>query len=167
MADDVRSRTYSWADPRPYLERGLQMSGLDYMQAIASGEIPMPPIGATLNYRLVEVEHGRAVFEGEAGEFAYNPIGVVHGGYASTLLDSALGCAVHTTLPQGSGYTTVQININLVRAITRETGVMRAEARIIHSGRQVATAEARLTDSQGKLLAHGTTTCAIFPLARS
>lgn len=165
--DDARSRTYTWADPRPYFERGMQMSGLDYMQAIASGDIPMPPIGATLNYRLIEVELGRAVFEGEAGEFAYNPIGVVHGGYASTLLDSALGCAVHTTLPRGTGYTTVQISINLVRAITAETGPVRAEAWVVHSGRQIATAEARLTDRQGKLLAHGTTTCAIFPLVQS
>ncbi|MCL4251326.1 MAG: PaaI family thioesterase [Anaerolineae bacterium] len=161
------SRTYIWHDPQPYFERGLQMSGLDYMRAIASGEIPMPPIGATLNYRLTEVDAGRAIFEGEPGEFAYNPIGVVHGGYASTLLDSALGCAVHTTLPAGTGYTTVQINVHLVRPITRETGKVRAEAWVVHSGRQVATAEARLTDAQGKLLAHGTTTCAIFPLART
>jgi uncharacterized protein (TIGR00369 family) len=165
-ASNERSRSYSWEDPLPYFEQGKQMSGLEYLQAIASGQFPMPPIGATMNYRLVEVAEGRAVFEGEPGEFAYNPIGVVHGGYAVTLLDSALGSAVQTTLPLGVLYTTLQLNINLVRAITQDTGRVRAEATVIHAGRQTATAEGKLTDAKGKLLAHGAATCLILPIAK-
>jgi len=161
---EQRSRTYTWQDPLAAAQQGMQMSGLDYMQAYLRGEISPAPIAATLNYHLVEVAEGRAVFEGEPQEFHYNPIGVVHGGFAATLLDSALGCAVHTTLPQGVAYTTLQINVNLVRAITRETGLVRCEGRVIHAGRQMATAEANLVDGGGKLLAHATTTCLIYAL---
>lgn len=161
---DARTRTYQWDDPLVTAQRGMQLSGLEYMQAYVRGEYPPAPIAQTLNYRLVAVEKGKAVFEGEPQEYHYNPIGVVHGGYASTLLDSALGCAVHTTLDKGFGYTTVQLNINLIRAITKETGLVRASAQVIHAGRQMATAEASLTDAGGKLLAHASTTCLVFPL---
>jgi uncharacterized protein (TIGR00369 family) len=113
---------------------------------------------------LVEVAEGYAVFEGTPGEYLYNPIGVVHGGWAATLLDSAMGCAVHTTLEQGMIYTTLQININLVRPITSDMNVVRCEATAIHSGRRSATAEGKLFDENGKLLAHGSTTCIVMPL---
>jgi uncharacterized protein (TIGR00369 family) len=160
---DNRTRTYSWHDPMISAAAAHSLSGLAFMQAIIRGEILVSPIAMTFDYRLVEVDEGRAVFEGEPAEFHYNPIGVVHGGFAMTLLDSALGCSVHTTLPQGVAYTTLQVNVNLVRAITRDTGRVRCEARAIHSGRQMATAEATLYDLHGKTYAHGTTTCLVFP----
>jgi len=131
-----------------------------------AGEIPPPPIAKTLGFLLVAVEEGYALFEGEASEWHYNPIGVVHGGLAATLLDSALGCCVHTMLPQGVGYTTLQLNVNLVRAITQNTGKLRCEGRVVHNGRQMATAEATLKDVNGKVYAHGTTTCLVFPLPK-
>ncbi|MBK9125325.1 MAG: PaaI family thioesterase [Chloroflexi bacterium] len=158
------TRTYTYHDPTEAAAVGRTMAGLDYMRALIAGEYPTPPIADTLGYRLVEVDHGSAAFEGQPDVWLMNPIGVVHGGYAMTLLDSALGCAIHTTLPAGVGYTTVQVNVNLVRPILPGTGVVRAEARVIHAGRQIATAEGMLKDSSGKLLAHATTTCAIFPL---
>jgi uncharacterized protein (TIGR00369 family) len=159
-----RSRTYHWRDPMLSAGAARQMSGLDFMLAILRGEIPIAPIGATMGFELVEVEHGRVVFAGEPQEFHYNPIGVVHGGLAATALDSALGCTVQTTLPAGTGYTTAELHINYVRAMTVKTGRVTCEGKIIHSGRQMAIAEARLIDAGGKLYALGTTTCLIFPL---
>jgi uncharacterized protein (TIGR00369 family) len=115
-----------------------------------------------LNFGLVELDEGRAVFSVEPAEYHYNPIGVVHGGLAATLLDSALGCAVHTALPAGAGYTTLEIKVNFVRAMTAETGLVRCEAKLIHLGGRTATAEGRIVDKDGKLYAHGTTTCLVF-----
>ena len=161
---DERSRTYTWQDPLPNVKKGLRMDGLSYMQAYIRGEMPNSPIAETMGFTLTKAEKGYALFEGEPQEFHYNPIGVVHGGFASTLLDSALGCCVHTTLEQGIGYTTLQLNINLVRAIALETGNLQCEGHVIHAGRQMATAEATIKDMDGKLYAHGTTTCLIFPL---
>jgi uncharacterized protein (TIGR00369 family) len=123
---------------------------------------PAPPIAHLMNIWLVDVDEGVAVFEGTPGEYHYNPIGVVHGGFALTLLDSALGCAVHSALPAGVGYTTTDVQVRFIRSITKDTGVVRAEAKTIHVGRSTALAEARLTDSAGKLLAVGTTACALF-----
>ena len=141
------------------------MAGLDYVRAIQSGEIPPPPIAVVMNFSIAELEEGRAVFDGEPGEEHYNPIGVVHGGYASTILDSALGCAVHTTLPAGVGYTSQTLEVKYLRPITRDTGAVRAEAEVVHRGRKTATSEARLTSvDTGKLLATGTSTCLIFDL---
>ena len=158
-----RERTVVWADPVASAARGAELAGLDYLRAIASGEVPPPPIAALLGFELVEVEEGRAVFAVTPDEFHYNPIGVVHGGLAATLLDSAMGCAVHSTLPAGTGYTTLEVKVNFARAITRETGRVLCEASVIHRGRTVATAEGRVTAEQtGKLLAHGTTTCLLF-----
>ncbi|MEM9951724.1 MAG: PaaI family thioesterase [Chloroflexota bacterium] len=159
-----RSRTYSWADPLVTAQQGMQYDGITYLQKMIDGEIPPPSIAQTLEFRLKEVREGHARFEGVPQEFHYNPIGVVHGGLAATLLDSALGCAVQTTVAQGIGYTTLQLNVNLVRAITKDTGLLICEANTIHVGRQMATAEAELKDEQGKLYAHGTTTCLIFKL---
>ena len=139
------------------------MTGIEYMRAIVAGAVPPPPIAVTLRFGPVEVDDGRAVFSGEPGEEHYNPIGVVHGGYASTLLDSALGCAVHTTLEAGKAYTTLSLEVKLVRPITRDTGLVRAEAEVVHRGRRQSTAEARLVAADsGKLLAHATTTCLII-----
>ncbi|GGQ71272.1 aromatic compound catabolic protein [Couchioplanes caeruleus subsp. azureus] len=137
-------------------------TGEEFLRAIIAGEVPPPPITATLRFHLVEVGPGRAVFEGDAGEFVHNPMGTVHGGYLATLLDSALGSAVLSRLPAGRGYTTVQLNIHLVRGLT--AGRLRAEAHAVHVGRTTATAEARLVGAaDGKLYAHATTTCAILP----
>jgi uncharacterized protein (TIGR00369 family) len=157
-----RTRTFTWEDPRALAEAGRGLSGLEYLRLIASGELPGPPIAALMNFGLDEVDHGRAIFSVEPGEYHYNPIGVVHGGLAATLLDSAMGCAVHSTLPARVGYTTLEIKVNFVRAITAETGRVRGEAKVIHVGGRTATAEGRVLDREGKLYAHGTTTCMIF-----
>ena len=122
----------------------------------------MPPIGKALNFWFVEAEHGRAVFEGLPLRDFYNPIGSIHGSYAAALLDSCMGCAVHTAMSAGQAYTTLEYKISLVRGMSDKTGTVRAEGKVLQVGRRVATAEGRLTDSAGKLLAHGTTTCLVF-----
>ena len=154
--------TVEWEDPLAAAEAGRALSGLDYMRALAAGRLPRPPMGALMGFRVVELESGLAVFEVLPGPQHYNPIGVVHGGLAMTLLDSAMGCSVHTTLPAGTGYTSLEVKVNFVRPITQDTGVLRCEARVIHGGRRVATAEGRITDAAGRLYAHGTTTCMVF-----
>jgi uncharacterized protein (TIGR00369 family) len=153
------------SDPRAVAEQGLRLSGMDYIRAIWQGELPAPPISELMDFRLAEAEPGRAVFEMTPGPQHYNPIGSVHGGIALTLLDSAMGCAVHTLLEAGVGYTTLEVKTNFVRPITAETGLIRCEGTVLHRGSRVATAEGRLTDAAGKLLAHGTTTCLIFGAA--
>lgn len=160
--EGVRSRTITWHDPVATAARALELSGLEYLRAIAAGELPPPPIASLMDMGPIEVEEGRAVFAAEPAEFHYNPIGVVHGGLAATLLDSAMGCAVQTTLPAGEAYTTLEVKVNYVRPMTRETGRVLAEANVVHRGARTATAEARLvSEATGKLLAHGTTTCLI------
>ena len=145
------------------VERRRELSGLEHMRALADGEIPPPPIAELMGFTLVSVEEGHALFRGEPGEQHLNPIGSVHGGFAATLLDSALGCAVHTTLPAGIGYTTLELSVNLVRGITPATGPVLAEGHVLHLGRRTATAEARLTaEDGGGLLAHAKTTCLIL-----
>lgn len=140
------------------------MSGVDFLLAIMRGEHPLPPICRVLDFRPVEMEVGRAVFEGEPRGDFYNPLGSVHGGYAATLLDSAMGCAVHTTLRAGVGYTTLEFKINFVRPLSDRTGKVRAEARVLHTGTTIGTAEGKLIDGRGKTFAHATTTCLIFAL---
>jgi uncharacterized protein (TIGR00369 family) len=157
-----RTRTITWKDPRELVEAGRKLSGLEFLKKIASGEFAPPPVGIVLNFALEEVEEGRAVFSFEPAEYHYNPIGVVHGGVAATLLDSALGCAVHSTLSPGTAYTTLEIKVNYVRAITIETGKVRCEGKVIHVGGRTATAEGRIVDAEGKLYTHATTTCMIF-----
>jgi len=137
--------------------------GLGFLRAIIDGTLPNPPISETLGFHLIEVENGRAVFEGLPGYRYYNPIGTVHAGFAATLLDSALGCAIFSTLTKGDAWTTLELKLNLVRPLTKDTGPVRAEGRIIHRGRTVATSEGDLKDRAGKLYAHATTTCMIFP----
>jgi uncharacterized protein (TIGR00369 family) len=159
---DTRTRTISWEDPRAMALAGRGLSGLEYLRKIVAGELPRPPIGALMNFNIAELSEGRAVFTVEPAEYHYNPIGVVHGGLAATLLDSAMGCAVHSTLPAGVGYTTLEIKVNYLRPMTAETGLVRCEAQIIHVGGRTATAEGRVLDESGKLYAHATTTCMIF-----
>ena len=166
MIRDVTTRrelNVTWRDPYAALERGRELAGLEYMQKLIAGEFPPPPIAELMGFALAEVDDGRALFRGVPGEQHLNPIGSVHAGFAATLLDSAMGCAVHTTLPAGVGYTTLELSVNLVRGITPATGPVLCEGTVIHAGRRTATAEARLTaEDGGALLAHAKTTCMIL-----
>lgn len=162
------SRTYEYAPSSFDRKSALTMSGLDYMRALASGQMGAPPsinstIGMSSPFDLV---HGQATIEADPSDFLLNPIGTVHGGFAATLLDSVMALAVHTTLPAGIGYTTAELKINYTRMILPTTGRLRAQGSIIHQGRQMATAEGRLIGvGDGKLYAHGTTTCFLYSLA--
>jgi uncharacterized protein (TIGR00369 family) len=159
----TRSRTLEWSDPVATAAAGAEMAGLDYMRALVAGELPAPPIAVVMNMGPIELEEGRVVFAGEPGEEHYNPIGIVHGGYAATILDSVLGCAVHTTLPVGVGYTSLGLEVKYLRPISRDTGRVLCEGTVTYRGRRQATAEARLTaEGSGKLLATGTSTLMIF-----
>lgn len=146
----------------PTTARIASLSGLEVMQLIAAGELPPPPIAALLGMDVVEVGDGYATFTLEPDSRMLNPIGSVHGGIAATLLDSCMGCAVHTTLPSGAGYTTAQLNLHYLRSMQPGMGRVRATGTVLHRGRKQSTAEAKLFDDQGRLLAHGTTTCLIL-----
>lgn len=143
------------------------LSGLAQLQGIADGSLPAPPISKAFNFGLSEVAEGRAVFMGNPKAEFLNPLGIIHGGWAATILDSALGCAVHVTLTAGEGYTTLEFKVNCVRAITPNTGTMTCVGTIVHRGRTTATSAAELRDADGKLYAHGTETCLIFPARKS
>jgi len=158
-----RKRTVSWQDPRLCQAGAEGRSGLAWMRAIATGAVPPPPISETLCFRLAAVDEGFARFEGVPDESLENPMGTVHGGVVATLLDSAMGCAVMTTLDDKTAYTTSQLGVHLVRPITAKMASYAAEGRVLHRGSRIATAEARLLDDKGTLLAHATTTCLIFP----
>ena len=161
--ESSRSRTLVWQDPVPTAAAGATMTGMEYMRAVVEARVPPPPIAVVMRMRPIEIGEGRAVFEGTPGEEHYNPIGVVHGGYAATLLDSALGCAVHTTLPAGVAYTSLGLEAKYVRPITRDTGRILCEATVLYRGRKQATSEATLTAADsGKLLAHGIATCILL-----
>ena len=149
----------------PY-EEIVKYTGLEFLQRIVDGHYPAPSIGARMNFGLVEVSEGRAVFRGLPGQRHLNPLGTVHGGWAATVLDSALGCAIHTTMAKGEAYTTAEFKVNLTRPITPKTGEVVCEGRVVHRGRTLAVSEATLKDADGKLLAMGTETCAIFPVER-
>lgn len=158
-----RTLTITWADPVAAAAAGAQLSGLDYLTAMANGRLPPPPIAALMGMDAVEVTEGRVVFAAEPGEHHYNPIGVVHGGLALTMLDSAMGCAVHSTLLAGTRYTSLEAKVNFVRSLRAGEGRVRAEGTVVHRGRKVATAEGRIVrERDGKLLAHGTTTCLVL-----
>ena len=144
------------------MSTAVESTGLETIRAIFAGELPPAPIAELMGFRGVEVEPGRAVFEFEPGPQHYNPIGSVHGGVAMTLLDSAMGCAIHSTLEAGVAYTTLEVKTNFVRPITVETGLVRCEGTVLHAGSRIATAEGKVLDASGKLLAHGTTTCLII-----
>jgi uncharacterized protein (TIGR00369 family) len=162
-----RSRVVTWDDPLQALEAAAGKTGLELLKEFENRHREPPPIAKTMGFIGTQFEEGRAVFEGDPAEYLYNPIGTVHGGFAMTLLDSAMGCAVHSTLGVGERYTTLEVKTNFVRPITLDTGRVRCEGAVIHRGSTVATAEGRITAIEsGKLLAHGTTTCLIIP-ARS
>lgn len=156
----ARTRQPGVADPKLL----GQLSGLEFLQRIVSGEIPDPPITHTLDFYLLEAEAGRAVFLGLPAFAHYNPISTVHGGWHATLLDSAMACAVQTLYEAGRAYTTLEFKIHCVRPLTDKTGPVRAEGKVVASGRRMATAEGRLVDAEGKLYSHGTTTCMMFDL---
>jgi uncharacterized protein (TIGR00369 family) len=141
------------------------MAGIDFVRAIFDGRLPSPPIMQTIEPFYSTAEPGVVVFHSTPGFRHYNPIGSVHGGYAATLLDSAMGLAVHSMLPPGTGYTTLEFKISFIKGMTKDTGVVRSEGRTLNVGRRAATAEARITDAKGRLLAHATTTCLVFEIA--
>ena len=157
-----RERTYTWEDPMLSAECARTMSGIDYLKGFLDGRFPMAPIAKTLDFTIADADEGRAVFTCTPSEFHYNPIGVVHGGLISTLLDSALGCAIQSMLPAGTMYTTIELHVNMVRPLTHDTGEIRCEANVVHISRRMGTAEAKVIDLNGKLYGHGTTTCMIF-----
>lgn len=157
-----RTRTYSWLDPFAVVEAGARLSGIDLLRKIVTGELPPPPIADTLDFALVEVEDGRAVFEAVPAEFHYNPIGVVHAGYTVTLLDSAMGCAFVSTADAGTLWTTLELKSSFTRALTVDTGRVRVTGTVLHRGRRVTTTEARVEDSAGRLCAHATSTILVL-----
>jgi uncharacterized protein (TIGR00369 family) len=160
---DSRSRTFDWSDPAAALTQARNAgTGLEALQAMIDGRIPPPPIASLMGFSLVEVRQGFAVFECEPAEFHYNPIGAVHGGLACTLLDSALGCAGHTTLPAGVGYTSVDLNVRYLRPITHESGVLRATGRVVKPGRRVIFTEGELTDAAGRVVAAATSSLLVL-----
>lgn len=162
-----RTRVVSWQDPMDTARAAFSMPGVEMLQAIADGAVPPPPVALLIGMRLLEVAPGRVTFGFTPAEHHYNPIGAVAGGVTAIVMDSALGCAVHTALPYGSAYTTAEFSVNFVRAVTIDTGPLRCEATVLHAGRQLASAEAKLVDTEGRLYAHGSTTCIVYPIGGS
>lgn len=166
MSDDQpQSRLVTWVSPRVFMDAvksGRFKTGLDLLRAILDGSLPAPPIAELMGYGPVHFEDGRAVFECVPQEFHYNPLGVVHGGLAATLLDTTMACAIHTKLPINVGYTTLELKVNFIRAMTVDTGPVRAIGEAIHVGQRTAVAEGRLVDAEERLLAHATTTCLVL-----
>ena len=157
-----RRRSVNWEDPMVGAALARTLSGIEFLRAIADGRIPPPPIVALLGMGLGDIAPGRVTFTLDVGEHLYNPIGSVHGGVFCTLLDSAMGCAVHTTLDVGQAYTTLELKVNLVKALTLDTARVVAEGEVITTGRRVATASGRIIGPDATLYAHATTTCLIF-----
>lgn len=168
LAEEATIRTRLDAGPGPGVARPEQvahLTGLELMQSMLRGELPYAAIAKTLDFAIIEVSEGRAVFQGSPGPAHLNPMGGIHGGWYATILDSALGCAIHTLMPVGRGYTTAELSVNLVKAINpAKTPRVRAIGTVIHCGRQLATAEARIVGPDGTLYAHATTTCLVFEL---
>ena len=163
---DLRRRVITWSDPTATATAGRSMAGLDFLHALRGGALPPPP-ALLLGIEMVAAERGRAVMRLAPGEHLYNPLGTMHGGMIATLLDSVMGCAVQSTLPQGRFYTTLEIKVNYLRAVTEAVGMVSAEATVVQSGRQVAVAEARLSGADGRLYATASTTCLVFDLAET
>ncbi|WP_329237158.1 MULTISPECIES: PaaI family thioesterase [unclassified Streptomyces] len=159
-----RTRTYEWEDPALTAAAVGRSSGLDFLREIQEGRLAPAPVSATVGFALDEVEKGRVVFTLVPGEEHYNPIGSVHGGIYATLLDSAAGCAVQSTLPPGMAYTSLDLTVKFLRRITVDTGAVRAVGTVVSAGRQTALAQAQLVDVTGRVLAHATSTCMLFPL---
>jgi uncharacterized protein (TIGR00369 family) len=157
-----RERTYTWEDPKIFVDAAAALSGLEFLGKISSGELPLVPAGATTAVSPVAVGDGWAEFEMQPAEWHYNPIGSVHGGMLAGLADSALGCAVHTKLPAGTGYTSLDLTIKFTRAANLDSGLLRCRAEVVAIGRRSATAEARIVDSYGHVVAHAVTTCLLI-----
>jgi uncharacterized protein (TIGR00369 family) len=160
----ARQRTINWNDPQEIAGAARGMAGLDFLRGLLDGSVPQPPIAALVGMAFKEVAEGRVVMSLTPAEYHYNPIGTMHGGVLATLLDSVVGCAVHTTLPKGRGYTTLEIKVNYVRAVTEASGELAAEGRVVHTGRRSAVAEGKVTDAKGRLCATASTTCLVFDL---
>ena len=161
-ADEARIRARLRAPDVVSAGQAVGRSGIEMFDAIFAGELPPPPIGDTLDFLPVHIERGRAVFQGRPQRRHYNPLGTVHGGWFATLLDSAVGCAVHSTLPPGKGYTTLELKVNMLRPLTDRVPLVRAEGKVVQAGRQVAVAEGRIVGPDEKLYAYASTTCLIF-----
>jgi uncharacterized protein (TIGR00369 family) len=161
---DGRERTYSWLDPAPFLAALATTPGLALLEAMMRGEIPEPPIARTLGFLEFQAQAGRVTVTLQPSEHHLNPLGTVHGGVLCTLLDTVCGCAVHTTLDAGTGYTSLDLNTRFLRPVTAATGLIRCEGEVIARGARTATAQARLVDARDRLLAHATSTCLLFPI---
>ncbi len=161
-ATDPRERVHTWSDPRLTAAAALESDGLTFLRRMAAGEVPGPPIAQTLGFTTLEVDAGRVVFGMDPEEFHFNPIGSVHGGVFATLLDSAAGCAVHSMLPAGATYTSLDLSVKFLRGLGAGSGPVRCEGLVVHLGGRTALAEARLTDGRGRLCAHATSSCLIF-----
>ena len=157
-----RTHTITWKNPKELAEKGMRLSGMEFMRQIMTGDVPPPPIMLLMNGRPGKVSEGEVIFEAEPAEYHYNPIGSIHGGYAATMLDTVMGCAIHTTLPAGVAYTTLEIKVNYIRPLTDGVGKVFCHGTAIHVGRRVATAEGKIVDAEGKLYATGTTTCLLM-----
>ena len=160
-----RERSYTWGDPKELATAALQLSGRDFLAQIGNGQLPVPPAGATTGIVPAEIGEGYAAFTLEPAEWHYNPLGSVHGGILATLADTALGCAIHTRLPAGTAYTSLDLTIKFTRAATLDSGLLTCEGSVVSFGRRAATAEARITDSEGRVIAHAVTTCLIIAAA--
>jgi uncharacterized protein (TIGR00369 family) len=158
----IRDRSYDWDDPAPSAAAARDLDGLAFLQAILDGQLPGPPVARTLDFAPASVQPGEVVFEFTPAEFHYNPIGSVHGGVLATLCDSACGCAVQSLLPAGAFYTSLDLSVKFLRPVTSATGPMTCAGTVTHLGTRSALAQARLTDSRGKLFAHATSSCMIF-----
>jgi uncharacterized protein (TIGR00369 family) len=157
-----RTRTFQWPDPARYSEPIRKRSGLEFLRSFLTGELPPPPFMELLGVRFLSVEPGSVVFEFTPSEFMYSPLGNVHGGIVTVLLDSAMGCSFHSTLPAGVGYTTVELKVNFLRPVTEMVGPMKAVGHVIHAGSRIATTDARLIDREGRLHAHATSTLMVL-----
>jgi uncharacterized protein (TIGR00369 family) len=161
-ATGTRERTHTWEDPMRTAAAAAEVDGLTFLRMMAAGEVPGPPIAATLGFTVDEVAEGRVVFSFEPAEFHFNPIGSVHGGVYATLLDSACGCAVHSALPAGARYTSLDLTVKFIRGLHAGSGRVRCEGLLVHLGGRTALAEARLLDEQDRLVAHATSSCMVF-----
>jgi uncharacterized protein (TIGR00369 family) len=159
---EPRARSFQWADPARFVEPIRKLSGLEFMRAFLTADLPPPPFMELLGIRVVAVDPGAVAFEFEPAEYMYSPLGSVHGGIVTVLLDTAMGCSFHSTLPAGVGYTTLELKVNFLRPVTSKVGTLRAEGHVLHSGSRVATVDARLLDREKRLHAHATSTLLVL-----
>jgi len=157
-----RSRTVTWYDPGPSTVKGLSMTGVDYLRAMIAGTLPPPPVAGLMQFDLVSADPGRVVFNCRPDESAYNPIGAVHGGLVCSLLDSVLGCALHSTLPKGRGYTSVEIKVNYLKAVRLSSGLLTATGTVVKSGTRVGFTEGVVTDASNATVATASSTLLVF-----